>query len=231
VNRREEINGGDLSQEPALSPAASGGTDRERLEHSVWEEPHLPPRHPGAQTPYARAYSEKIHTTTSLSSWGTTLGAALVGGPLGVLGAFLYGFGPLGPFVWGPTAEEVLKIGAIAMVVETRPYLIRHGYQIVIAAALSAFAFAVIENLLYLNVYLPEHSELLAGWRWNFASLLHVSASLVASLGLVKIWRDSRTDLTRPQFTRALGYLIAAIIIHGGYNVAVTIWEKGWSPF
>ncbi|MFC1595560.1 hypothetical protein ACFL3X_01450 [Gemmatimonadota bacterium] len=189
MSGREGNNGGDLSQEPALSPSASSGSEKEKREHSVWEEPHLAPLPLGTQTPYAKAYSAKIRSTTSLSSWGATLGAALIGGPFAILGALLYGFGPLGPYVWGPTAEEVLKIGAIAIVVETRPFLIRHGYQIVLAAAVSALAFAVIENL-----------------------------------------RNSRVNLTRPQFTQALGYLVAAIVLHGGYNVAVTIWEKGWSP-
>jgi len=54
---------------------------------------------------------------------------------------------------------------------------------------------------------------------------------MIASLGLVTIWRESRHDLSRPLFNRALGYLIAAIVLHGGYNLAVTIWERGWNPF
>ena len=47
----------------------------------------------------------------------------------------------------------------------------------------------------------------------------------------VKIWRESRSDWSRPQFSGCLGYLIGAIVLHGGYNLVVTIWERGRNPF
>ncbi len=218
MSRRRTRSGDDLSREPALSRSVPESSERERSEHSVWEEPHLAHLHRGDQTPYSRRYAERIGSTTLPQSWGITLGAGLIGGPLAILGAFLYGAGPLGPFIWGPTAEEVLKIAVIAMVVETRPYLVKHGYQIIVAAAVSALIFAAIENLLYLRIYYPEANGILTAWRWNFGSLLHVSASMIASLGLVTIWRESRHDLSRPLF-------------NSGYNLAVTIWERGWNPF
>ncbi|MFC1529199.1 PrsW family glutamic-type intramembrane protease [Gemmatimonadota bacterium] len=231
MSRRRTGKEDSLSHEPALSPSAGGSSEREKIEHSVWEEPHLAHLHRGRVTPFSRLYAERVESTTPLKSWGIALSAGVIGGPLAIIGAFLYGAGPLGPFVWGPTAEEVLKIAVIAMIVETRPYLLRHGYQIITAAAVSALIFAAIENLLYLRIYIPEASGILAAWRWNFGSLLHVSASMIASLGLVKIWRESQSDFTRPQFSGSLPYLIGAIILHGGYNLAVTIWERGWNPF
>jgi RsiW-degrading membrane proteinase PrsW (M82 family) len=231
MSRRRTRQDEALSDEPALSPSADQGSERERREHSVWEEPHLNHLRRGDQTPYSSYYADRIASTTLLQSWGVTLGAGIICGPLAIIGAFLYGAGLLGPFVWGPTAEEILKIAVIAMVVETRPWLVRHGYQIIVAAAVSALVFAAIENLFYLRIYYPEANGLLAAWRWNIGSLLHISASMIASLGLVKIWRESQHDFSRPRFNRGLGYLIGAIVLHGGYNLAVTIWEKGWNPF
>lgn len=157
-------------------------------------------------------------------SWAATLVVALVSGPFAVLGAFLETRdSALAAVVFAPTVEEVVKIGVLAILVETRPYLVSSALQIRVVALLSALAFATLENLLYLRVYVPDPSAELTLWRWTVCTALHLTATGLAAQGLVGAWRRTQTELRRPSLDRAFGWLVAAILVHAAYNLAVTL--------
>ena len=87
---------------------------------------------------------------------------------------------------------------------------------------LSALIFATIENLLYLNVYVPTTAsaklEALAQFRWRVCTTLHVTCALVASLGVAQAWKQQLRDGQPVQLSIAYPYFVTAIAMHGVYN-------------
>ena len=166
--------------------------------------------------------------------WAVTLGLALLAGPWAVVGAF-YGSGEtafsiLAIVVFGPVVEEMMKVAVATYVVEKRPYLFTSRAQIMFAGLAAGVAFASIENLLYLGVYIPHPTVGMVRWRWSVCVAMHVGCSLVASLGLARVWRDAWKRLARPRLTLAYPYLVAAVVIHGTYNAfAVALWAVNFT--
>ncbi len=162
-----------------------------------------------------------------------TLLVAVVAGPWGVLGA-LSGISG-GSFalamivVIGPVTEEIMKVAAALWVIEKRPYLFKSVWQILLCAAAGGAAFAFIENLMYLYVYLPQHSSKLAAWRWTVCVGLHMNCSFVAGVGLARIWDNAIRERRRPQLWLGLPWLFMAMVAHGVYNGATIVAEAmGW---
>lgn len=226
-----------LHDEPALTgPRAQDAEDA--AEHSVWDEPHLrgaasPP--PGAVT-YAAWYQAQLARTSVFRSWLVVLGLALVGGPFAVLSVFFSAdagtaAGLLAVVFVGPIMEELLKIGATAIALERRPYLFRSGVQLAFAAAVSGLGFAVIENLLYLNLYIEEPSSEIVVWRWTVCTALHTGCTLISALGLARVLSHSRRTLSRPAIFDAYPLVFTAIAVHGTYNFLATVMEAVLAPF
>ncbi|HEY3394535.1 MAG TPA: PrsW family glutamic-type intramembrane protease [Lacipirellulaceae bacterium] len=207
------------------------------VEHTVWDEPtfssELGGRPVEDQLTYARWLTQKQAETSHLKSWSTTLLVVLVAGPWGVLGA-LTGAGGSGfrlvlIVIIGPVTEEIMKVAAALWVIEKRPYLFKSLWQILLCAAAGGAAFAFIENLMYLYVYLPEHSAKMAAWRWTVCVGLHMNCSFVAGVGLARIWDNAVRERQRPQLWLGLPWFFMAMVAHGMYNGGVVIAEAaGW---
>ncbi len=176
---------------------------------------------------YAWWLREKQRRTSWTWSWFAVIGAALIAGPLAVLGAFFNaaGLGLLVVMVIGPTVEEIGKIAAAIVLVETRPYLVKHRSQIWLMTLGSAAAFAIIENLIYLNVYIPNPSGIVVAWRWIVCTLLHIGCTVVATQGCLATWIECVEQFRRPALSRHITPVVFAIIIHGTYNLTVTALE------
>lgn len=172
---------------------------------------------------YTRWIQQKRRQTRASDGWITVAVIGLMGGPWAVLGAAFTGQGTLAAIFYGPAAEEMMKIAVAALVVERWPYRVRLRVQIVAAVILSALGFAVIENLLYLNVYIPRPPPDLIAWRWVICTGLHVGCTTIAALGLAKVWHRTVTELRRPRLAAALPWIIVAIVIHGAYNAFVFV--------
>ncbi len=182
---------------------------------------------------YAAWLRERLARTSIARGWAVAVVAAILGGPWAVLAA-LWNPAPAGPLTggplllavfFGPVIEEVMKVAAAAMIIETRPYLFRRPGQILLAASGAALLFAAIENVLYLTIYVPSPSRWLVIWRWTACVALHVGCSLVAARGLVAVWRKSLREYRRPELPRATGALGLAIALHAAYNLAASLWE------
>jgi len=209
---------------PASTPRHGEDATDAAAERSVWDEP----AHAGgfAAVPldaitYATWLEAKRRQTSPAFTWWTTLWVALAAGPWAVLGTLLNASSNL-PVVMivlvGPLTEEVMKIAAAAWVVETRPHWFGNRWQIALCALAGGLAFAAIENVLYLRVYIPDPSPGLVLWRWTVCVALHVGCSFLAGLGLIRVWSSAWRDAKRPDISLAFRYLVAAVIVHGLYN-------------
>jgi hypothetical protein len=207
------------------------------VEHNVWDEPTFSSELAGSpaedQLTYARWLQQKQAETSTLKSWLTTLLVVIVAGPCGILGALTAaggsGFRLALIVIIGPVTEEIMKVAAALWVVEKRPYLFKSLWQILLCAAAGGAAFAFIENLMYLYVYVPEHSAKMAAWRWTVCVGLHMNCSFVAGVGLARIWDNAVRERHRPQLWLGLPWFFMAMVAHGMYNGAVVLAEAaGW---
>lgn len=200
-------------------------------ERSVFDEPTYS-KELGGEVPenaltYERFLSEKLDTISPFESWFFTGALVLCSGLFAVVGSFMSNTGNMGLIasveffaiaVLAPVIEEVMKTALLLWGVEQKPYWFRSPMQLMIVGACSGFVFAAIENVLYLTVYIDEPSLGIILWRWTVCVGLHTGTTMIATLGLVKIWRRvMRTG----KFARAeIGarYLFFAILLHGIYN-------------
>ena len=215
-----------------LDQDATKVTLDDEIEHTVWDEPgrsdQLTGPAPADALDYPNWLRFRREQTTAAKSWFCTLGLVLLAGPWAILGTFISGTGGSGrtlPYamalmlvVIGPITEEIMKIAFALYIVEKKPFLFRSPLQIFVTVLAGAFVFAAIENILYLYVYVPEASSELVVWRWTVCVALHVSCSLIAAIGLTKIWKLTWTHLQRPQISHAYPFIVTAVIVHGVYN-------------
>ncbi len=200
-------------------------------ERSVFDEPTYS-REMAGEVPenaitYQRFLQGEIQETTKIQSWFTAAVIAMASGLFAIAGSFVTEFGNVGLTgsvqflaiaVFAPVVEEVMKTALILWYVEQKPYVFRSAKQIVLVGMISGLVFAAVENALYLMVYIDEPSAFIIIWRWTVCVVLHVGATLIASIGLVKIWRRV---IATGNFARAeIGapYLFFAILFHGIYN-------------
>jgi hypothetical protein len=224
----------DVNQDVTFEPTYAAAT-QPAVEHSVWDEPTIQrdsARDAGmnpAQLTYARWLDAGRARWTPLRSWGVTLLIALAAGPWAVFGALFNGaqslWGPLMLVVFGPLTEELMKIASVTLVIEKWPFALRGAAQTVICSVAGGLAFAAIENLLYLNIYIPNPSRELVVWRWTACVALHTVCSFIAGLGAVRVWRNVWRDKAPPKLALALPFIIAAAVTHGLYNLLAMVLE------
>ena len=179
---------------------------------------------------YAHWLASRMKATSVTKSWVIVFVVAFLSGLWSVFGAFWNaGVGGWSSFfaiaVWGPAVEEVMKIALIAVIIERTPYLFVSRAQILIGAIGAGLMFAIIENFLYLFVYVPNPPEWLVVWRWTVCVALHVGCTLVAGMGAAKVWHKQITQMRCVPVPVDMRYLFAAILIHGVYNGTATVME------
>ncbi len=206
-------------------------------ENSVWDEPGLSfelagPTPKDAVT-WLRWYRQQADRTTAATTWSVTLGAALVSGVVAVVGAVFLQLGTanhvLATVVAAPVTEEIMKIALVIWVCEKRPWLFRSAVQILICGLASALVFAAIENVLYLSF--GDVTPGLVAWRWSVCVLLHVTCSLIASVGAVKVWAEFQRQERMPRLSDGAPWIVAAMLLHGAYNLTVTVLAVGGLEF
>ena len=207
-----------------------------RVEHTVWDEPVLPPSaaDQAADRLTFCAWLHRRRSQTSLAqSWAFTLLLALLAGPWALLGAFTTGLSQDGQIitqvllivVLGPVTEEMMKIAAVLYIVEKRPFLFKSPAQILLCVFCAGLVFAAVENLLYLNIYIRKPDPALISWRWSVCVFMHAGCAVIAGLGLVRIWRNIWQRMDRPNLSLAFPYILTAVIAHGTYNAFAVLWS------
>ena len=203
--------------------------EAEAAEHSVWNEPMLEGDEPEGAASFRSRLAAKVAATSAVKSWLFTLLAATAAGPFAVFGA-VWGSGQsIGGYftlvVFGPLVEETMKIGVMVMAVELAPYLIRSRLQILLTVGASGLVFAAIENVMYLSVYIEDPSETIIVWRWTVCVALHTGCSLIAGIGVMRIWAAVMRTGRRADVSLGTAYLVLATVIHGAYNAAMVALE------
>lgn len=229
-----------LHPEDARDPGpALPVTDQVDEDQSVWDEPGLS-RPLSGDTPedgvtWYRWYLKRVEATSAARSWLVTMATALMGGLFAIAGTLMQqsmggGF-LLGVVVFGPTVEEVMKVGLVLWLVEKQPWLYRNTGQILLCAFVSGCVFAAVENVLYLTVYIEDPPLSLIRWRWTVCVLLHSGCSAVAGLGACRIWQRFQQEQRAPVLADGAFCIVAAIVLHGLYNGTVTLLELGGLEF
>ena len=235
IRNEPHLRGGPYRADPSertARPSRPAASEADRANQSVWNEPSMSPELSGP-TPEeppttARWLARRFADTSPARSWTVTAGVALTAGALAVVGALVQGVGyggVVGIVLTGPIVEEVTKSAAALWVIERRPFLFRSPVQIMLCAVASGLAFAAIENLIYLNVYIVDPSPGIVWWRWTICTALHVTCTTIVGIGLVRLWQRARTHLRLPSLHEALPWLIAGIALHGLYNAGAVVLE------
>ena len=151
-------------------------------ENSAWDEPAISSALagdvPDDAVTWIRYFHQMRAATSEEKTWLVTLAIAFVSGLCAVVGSFFVqsasgGLQVVAIVIGAPITEETLKIALIIYVVEKKPWLFLSATQILLCGVASGFMFAVLENLLYLNVYVPSPSNGLVQWRWTVCTALH----------------------------------------------------------
>lgn len=175
--------------------------------------------------------AEKRAQCTLSGNLTVTLIAALVAGLFAVAGALMTGrqtiFSLLYMILFAPVIEELLKQSGMIYLLEKKPYRIFSAAQFVVAAIISALIFSAIENLLYTHLYAAdpsiENPQAFASFRWKYCTLLHVSCSVIASFGLIRVWKKQLADGRAADLAHGFWLFAAAMAVHGAYNLTICL--------
>ncbi len=148
---------------------------------------------------------------------------AIVGGGLGIVGAFVQEFqAGLLIFIGAPIIEEALKPAGIYILLIRWPQALRGRLHTAILAGISGLSFGLIESLVYITIYYPEGGSDFVLFRFTVTPALHFVASFLFGLGLSRAlvdWAAGRARL--PKSTRT--WYVAAVALHAVYNTAAVI--------
>jgi len=200
-------------------------------EHSVWDEPALSNQLAGEPSPEALTHAgwvaEQWAQHEGRGSWRLTVGLALIAGPFAIAGALMGGspswFGLFLVVVLGPITEELLKVAGPLFFMEKKPWRFASRLQIVLCAMAGGLVFAVIENIIYLEVYVDAPTPELVAWRWSVCTALHVCCSAIAGIGVASAWRRAAEMKGLAKLQDAMPLLLTAMVVHGLYNLAAVV--------
>ncbi len=176
--------------------------------------------------------AQKRAECTLAGNWAVTLVAAFVGGLFAIVGALMTTDAQswvtfLLIVLFAPIVEELLKQSGMIYLLEKKPYRICTAAQFIVAAVISALIFAAIENLMYIhltaNMVGIEDIVKFSSFRWKYCTLLHVSCSVIASLGLLRVWKKQLAEGRAADLAYGFWPFVTAMVIHGGYNLTVTL--------
>lgn len=83
----------------------------------------------------------------------------------------------------------------------------------------SALVFAIVENLLYSFVYIENPSSEVLWWRWTACTAMHMAASGLSGVGLVRAYNRGLRANQSPRFVWEWPWLAGAIAMHMAYNL------------
>ncbi|MBI1367984.1 MAG: PrsW family intramembrane metalloprotease [Planctomycetes bacterium] len=235
------MRGDDFESDPSEPAAArriardeQAGREEEQVDGSVFDDPTFSPELAGVTARPEQTYADFIRRRRAklgiAGSWALSLIMSAAAGPFAVAGTFMTGgqagtWGLLSAVVAAPLVEEMMKIALPLWAVERKPWIFVSRVQIAMTAIASGLVFASIENLLYLHVYIPDPPPGLIAWRWTVCMALHSGCALISSLGLMKVWANVWRTGKRASIGAAGGHIIAAMTIHGLYNLVAMLAE------
>ncbi|MDY6912248.1 MAG: PrsW family glutamic-type intramembrane protease [Chloroflexota bacterium] len=158
---------------------------------------------------------------------------AVGGGIFGIFAASYQesGFGwYILPFVAAPIFEEAIKPCGVYWLLAKKPQALPNQKYIAFLAALAGLSFALIENLLYLEVFFPEHNHAMVVWRYSVCILVHVSCSYTVGFGInQKLIAWVRGEVPFLQGNRRFFFIPMAV--HSLYNISAFLIETRFEWF
>ena len=229
------LSDGDYKADPSEQKAANIDADQDelsRVRDSVKNEPAFT----GDVGQYhLKEWLEKKRSETSiLGNLSYTFAAALLAGPFAMIGAFMAGnmgwYGIGYAIVAAPVVEEFLKQSSMIYLLEKKPYRVFAIWQFLFSAVVTAGFFATVENLLYIHFYVPKKfllsPEAFAYFRWMVCTTLHICCALIASMGLIRVWKKQLADGRAADMSISFPYFAIAIGLHCIYNFSMTFVNK-----
>jgi RsiW-degrading membrane proteinase PrsW (M82 family) len=181
--------------------------------------PLLPPSSspPIFLLPAPRPVSGKWHVQAPL--------LALAGGVFGILGAFITEAthsSLFGAFFAAPIIEETLKPSGLYLILAKWPRALRGRFYTALLAALGGITFALIENLVYLNIYIREPSQQVILFRYTACVGIHAVCSFIFGLGINRQLLASVSGETN-FLSCCKRFFFTAMALHGLFNITVVI--------
>jgi len=133
--------------------------------------------------------------------------------------------GILGPFVAAPIIEEALKPSGVYLLLAKWPQALPGRFYAALLSALAGLVFGLIENVIYLSIYFPEHSHQLVVFRYTGGLALHTVASFIFGLGInQELMAAAKGEI--PMFAANKRFFLTAMGLHSAYNVAVVVFFR-----
>ncbi|MEX1254210.1 MAG: PrsW family glutamic-type intramembrane protease [Dehalococcoidia bacterium] len=170
--------------------------------------------------------SEAVAPPAGLRYHLLAIGFALMGGALGILGAFVAEARTSVPlllaFVGAPIVEETTKPIGVYLFFLRWPGFLRNQLYIAILVGLSGLCFGVIESVVYVTIYVADPSRAFVVYRFTVTVLLHAVASFTAGLGVnagLIAWAQGEGPFPR----RSRFAFGGAIALHAVYNTTAVV--------
>jgi RsiW-degrading membrane proteinase PrsW (M82 family) len=171
-----------------------------------------------------RSPAQRRHAPWPQYVWVTLL--SLVGGALGIGGAFLSeiqsGGALLLVFLGAPIIEESFKPIGVYLSFVKWPDAMQSRLFVALLCAGAGLVFGVLEALVYLYIYLPDHTTRFKVYRLTIPIALHAVSSYIVGLGLGRrIVGVVNRGTPLPKRTR--NFWLGGIGLHAAFNTTVTI--------
>ena len=202
---------------------------------------NIPTEHISDETSFQQPPDDEIHTPQSVETPLSIVTPgffkrnlfppiiAMAGGVLGIIGAFFQESQQgvpsafLAPFFAAPIIEEAVKPIGVYILLAKAPHLLRSRLYTAFLSALGGLSFAVIENLVYLNIYFPEHTSSIVVARFALALPMHMLASFIVGFGINQRLAASVKGEV-PLLSGNWKFFITAMVMHGLYNISAVFW-------
>ena len=159
---------------------------------------------------------------------GLALVIAAGGGVLGILGAIIQELSQgsfLVAFVAAPMIEEIMKPSGVYLLLVRWPKVLTSRIYTAFLAALGGLSFAVVENIIYLQFYFPQHTQTLVVFRYSACLTLHVVCSFIVGFGInQKLLASVRGEI--PFLKGNKKFLFVPMIIHSLFNIMAVLVES-----
>ncbi len=154
---------------------------------------------------------------------------AALGGILGVLGAIIQEWSQgslLVAFVAAPMIEEVMKPSGVYLLLVRWPKMLTSRIYTAFLAAVGGLCFALVENILYLQFYFPEHTQTLVVFRYSACLTMHVVCSFILGFGInQELLASVRGEV--PLLKGNKKFFFIPMIIHSLFNIMAVLVKSG----
>ena len=128
-------------------------------------------------------------------------------------------------FVAAPVIEEVMKPSGVYLLLVRWPQVLTSRIYTALLAAVGGLFFAIIENIVYLQFYFPEHTQTLVVFRYSACLTTHVVCSFILGFGInQKLLASVRGEI--PLLKGNKKFFFIPMIIHSLFNIMVMLFES-----